>query len=134
MREIATDYFEGGELGESQNGLRWQSSALLALQEATEAYVPSYTPFLSQRFLKPSCDLPRLANPLITSLTRQISRPPFRRLKPLRPARQARDDHAAGHAARTEDSRRLHVGVVGGGGVYLVTGVGFELGSFGRSS
>lgn len=38
VREIATDYFEGAEFGGSEAvGLRWQSSALLALQEATEA-------------------------------------------------------------------------------------------------
>ncbi|GAA5880170.1 hypothetical protein JCM16303_001238 [Sporobolomyces ruberrimus] len=37
VREIATDFFDD-ETGE-QVGLRWQSSALLALQEATEAYL-----------------------------------------------------------------------------------------------
>ncbi|KAM0752627.1 histone-fold-containing protein [Meredithblackwellia eburnea MCA 4105] len=37
VREIASDYFESDEMG--QVGLRWQSSALLALQEATEAYL-----------------------------------------------------------------------------------------------
>lgn len=38
VREIAADYFDMEGNGGS---LRWQSSALLALQEATEAYVPS---------------------------------------------------------------------------------------------
>ncbi|GAA5915373.1 hypothetical protein JCM5296_003695 [Sporobolomyces johnsonii] len=38
VREIATDFFEGDEDGNAV-GLRWQSSALLALQEATEAYL-----------------------------------------------------------------------------------------------
>ncbi|GAA5942053.1 histone H3 family protein [Sporobolomyces koalae] len=38
VREIATDFFDGDETGEHV-GLRWQSSALLALQEATEAYL-----------------------------------------------------------------------------------------------
>ena len=38
VREIAAEYFEG-EGGEGGAGLRWQSSALLALQEATEACV-----------------------------------------------------------------------------------------------
>ncbi|GAA5980332.1 hypothetical protein JCM11641_001769 [Rhodosporidiobolus odoratus] len=37
VREIATEFFED-EDGQSV-GLRWQSSALLALQEATEAYL-----------------------------------------------------------------------------------------------
>ncbi|GAA5962006.1 hypothetical protein JCM3765_007195 [Sporobolomyces pararoseus] len=37
VREIATDFFDD-ETGD-QVGLRWQSSALLALQEATEAYL-----------------------------------------------------------------------------------------------
>jgi histone H3/H4 len=37
VREIALDY---APLSETGAGLRWQSSALLALQEATEAYVP----------------------------------------------------------------------------------------------
>ncbi|GAA5844114.1 hypothetical protein JCM3766R1_004526 [Sporobolomyces carnicolor] len=37
VREIATDFFDD-ETGEHV-GLRWQSSALLALQEATEAYL-----------------------------------------------------------------------------------------------
>lgn len=37
MREIATEFFED-EDGQGV-GLRWQSSALLALQEATEACV-----------------------------------------------------------------------------------------------
>lgn len=38
VREIATDFFDGDESG-NHVGLRWQSSALLALQEATEAYL-----------------------------------------------------------------------------------------------
>ncbi|GAA5994235.1 hypothetical protein JCM5350_001815 [Sporobolomyces pararoseus] len=37
VREIATDFFDD-ETGDHV-GLRWQSSALLALQEATEAYL-----------------------------------------------------------------------------------------------
>jgi histone H3-like centromeric protein A len=36
VREIASEFFEG-EDGEGGVGLRWQSSALMALQEATEA-------------------------------------------------------------------------------------------------
>ncbi|GAA6017110.1 hypothetical protein JCM11491_003262 [Sporobolomyces phaffii] len=37
VREIATEFFD--DQNGSQVGLRWQSSALLALQEATEAYL-----------------------------------------------------------------------------------------------
>ena len=43
VREIATEFFED-EDGEGV-GLRWQSSALLALQEATEACVPLSLPY-----------------------------------------------------------------------------------------
>ncbi|KAI5475548.1 hypothetical protein MNV49_001181 [Pseudohyphozyma bogoriensis] len=39
VREIASEYFEGDEFDSERVGLRWQSSALLALQEATEAYL-----------------------------------------------------------------------------------------------
>ncbi|KAK4702503.1 hypothetical protein P7C70_g3720, partial [Phenoliferia sp. Uapishka_3] len=39
VREIANDYFDEGGFGDERAGLRWQSSALLALQEATEAYL-----------------------------------------------------------------------------------------------
>ncbi|GAA6042604.1 hypothetical protein JCM8097_003153 [Rhodosporidiobolus ruineniae] len=38
VREIANEFFEEDEHGQAV-GLRWQSSALLALQEATEAYL-----------------------------------------------------------------------------------------------
>ena len=37
VREICNDIMEGGYSG--LHGLRWQSQALLALQEATEAYL-----------------------------------------------------------------------------------------------
>lgn len=43
VREIALDY---APLSEDGVGFRWQSSALLALQEATEAYVRLFYLFL----------------------------------------------------------------------------------------
>lgn len=59
VREIATDYFEGAEFGGSDAvGLRWQSSALLALQEATEACVPFFL------FLVPTLLLYKELSPL----------------------------------------------------------------------
>ncbi|GAA5905774.1 hypothetical protein JCM6882_000455 [Rhodosporidiobolus microsporus] len=39
VREIATEFFEDEDADGGAVGLRWQSSALLALQEATEAYL-----------------------------------------------------------------------------------------------
>lgn len=86
VREIATDFFD--DAGSGTTGLRWQSSALLALQEATEAYAP----------------------PFHAPLTRQLPRASVRGLESVCAARQARDHHAAGHAARAPDSRRFHVG------------------------
>jgi len=47
VREIATDFFDGDDSG-NHVGLRWQSSALLALQEATEAYILSLSNPLSK--------------------------------------------------------------------------------------
>ncbi len=39
VREIANDFVTSYEHGEYGSGLRWQSSAILALQEATEAFL-----------------------------------------------------------------------------------------------
>ncbi|KAL8280011.1 hypothetical protein RQP46_007592 [Phenoliferia psychrophenolica] len=39
VREIASDFWESDDFDDGRAGLRWQSSALLALQEATEAYL-----------------------------------------------------------------------------------------------